>query len=289
LQIVYLQDGNLWSWTELDGNVMLTGTGDLSAVCLSADGQLLAFMRGAEVWTIRMDGADARSLLNLEKEGGLLSFAPDGSILALSTSDHIDLIDLKNSTSSTVLTYPALVNVYYPQVVWSADGTGFKTVLPPAAEAKGQSEFLFVFTSGKKASLARFEMVSADESSPLISPDGGYVIYVAKQEKDKESLFVMDSSGASKPYAEPAQNLHAYGWLPDSTHFLYARDGQQRMLMGTVTGESPVEMVFEKYETIRWIDPAHFLAMRAGNLYVGDINGGNVLVAEDVSDFDFKK
>jgi hypothetical protein len=101
LRVVYLREGNLWLWTEAGGNVMLTGTADLTAMRLSKDGQSLAFMRGPEVWTIRMDGTDARLLVIQDKEGGALSFSPDGSYLAVSTADHIDAIDLKSGTHRT--------------------------------------------------------------------------------------------------------------------------------------------------------------------------------------------
>ena len=69
----------------------LTDTGDMSIICLSDDGQLLAFMRGREVWTVRMDGQDARLLVTQAEAGGKLWFAPNGALLAVSTSDHIDV------------------------------------------------------------------------------------------------------------------------------------------------------------------------------------------------------
>ena len=136
LRVVYIRDGDLWSWTEVGGKAQLTGTGDMSTARLSDDGQLLAFMRGREVWTVRMDGTDARLLTTQGDEGGALWFAPNGSLLAVSTRDHIDVIDLNTSGSNTVVTYPAISQDYYPEVVWSPDAFGFKTVVPPQAETK---------------------------------------------------------------------------------------------------------------------------------------------------------
>ena len=94
LRVIYIRDGNLWSWTETGGSVQLTGTGDMSTARLSDDGQLLAFVRGREVWTVNMDGTGARLLNTLAGEGAALWFAPNKSSLAVSSKDRIDVIDL---------------------------------------------------------------------------------------------------------------------------------------------------------------------------------------------------
>lgn len=288
LEVVYLHDGNLWIWKGAGDNVKLTGTGDISTVRLSGDGQLLAFVRGREVWTIRMDGTDARLHVTQRDEGGALWFAPNGSLLTVSTADHIDVIDLPNATTTTIVAYPAIPDGYYPQVVWSSDLTGFKTVMPPDLETS-QAELLFVLANGTKASLAKFSMVPTSESSPFISPDGGYVIYVAKLSDGKESLYLMDSSGATRPYGESGENIRTYGWLPDSKHFAYAVDNQKRLLIGAVMGDSPVETDVTGYETIRWVDDVHFLAVQENSFYLADTNGGRTLIAEGVSGFDVGK
>jgi hypothetical protein len=286
LQVVYLREGNLWSWTEASDNVMLTGTGDMSTARLSSDSQLLAFMRGLEVWTIRMDGTDARLLVTQKEEGGALWFAPNGSLLAVSTKDHIDVIDLPNATTTTVMTYPAVPDGFYPEIVWSSDSTGFKTVIPPSSE-KGQAEFLFVMTNGTNASLGKFSLASPAESLPFISPDGGYVIYVAKLSDEKESLFLMDSSGATRPYGESAAKIRAYGWLPDSKHFVYAEEHPDQAFLGDVMGSPPTKMDMTGFESIRWLDTERFLAFEDDNLYLGDVNGGKTPIADGVSGFDF--
>jgi len=287
LYVVYLRDGNLWAWTEADNSVLLTDTGDLSAIQLSGVGRLLAFMRGRDVWTVHIDGTGARLLVIQKEIGGALRFSPDGSILAVSTADHIDLIDLVDETAETVLTYSVIPNGYYPEIVWSADSSGFKTIVPSDSE-NGEAEFLFVFPSGTTASLAKFSTVSLHESHPFISPDGGYVIFVANTGDGKNSLFLMDSSGASKPYGEPEDGIRVYGWLPDSKYFVYAQDKQGQLFLGSVTGEPPIVILEGSYETMRWLDAERFLAMQDGDLYLGNISGERLLIANDVSAFDFE-
>jgi hypothetical protein len=284
LRIVYIREGNLWSWTEAGGSVQLTGTGDMSTASVSSDGQLLAFMRGREVWTVRMDGMGARLLSTQANEGGALWFSPDGSLLAISTKDHIDVISLVDATSITVVTYPALPDRYYPEVIWSPDGIGFKTVIPPQTES-GQAELLFVFTNGTVASLAKFSMVNLSESRPHISPDGGYIIYVSKLSEDNESLYLMDSSGATKPYGEPADNIRTYGWLPDSKHFAYGGENLPRAFMGNVGGV-PIELAVTFPLLIRWVDSEHFIALEKGDLELGNKSGTSTPIDSAVQDFD---
>lgn len=285
LRVVYLRDGNLWSWTETGGSSQLTGTGDMSTARLSHDGQLLAFMRGRDVWTVRMDGTDARLWVTLEKEGASLLFAPDTSFLAISTRDHIELVDLTSGNSTRVVTYPAVPDGYYPEVVWTPDASGFKTIIPPQAES-GPAEMLFVFPNGTIASLAKFQMLPLSESAPFISPDGGYVIYAARMSAGKESLYLMDSSGATKPYGESMENVRAYGWLPDSTHFAYGGGNSLGGYMGSVGG-LPTVIPVSLPPKLRWVDANHYLAIDNENLILGDLNGGRIPIDTSVQDYDF--
>ena len=75
LRVAYIREGNLWSWMEAGGSSQLTDTGDMSTLRVSDDGQLLAFMRGNEVWTVRMDGTDARLVDTQTSENGKLWLA----------------------------------------------------------------------------------------------------------------------------------------------------------------------------------------------------------------------
>jgi Tol biopolymer transport system component len=288
LRVVYLKDGNLWSWTEAGGNVLLAGTSDINTIRLSDDGQLLAFLRGPEVWTIHMDGSDARYLVTQKGGGGTLSLSPTGSLLAITTADQIDVIDLSNATATTVVTYPRLSSNYYPEALWSPDGMGFKTIVP-ANSGTGQWQFLFVFANGKTASLATFQMVLPSESPPWISPDGGYVIYVAQLGDGRNSLYLMDSSGATKIFGEPGEHIRALGWLPDSKQFVYQWENQgiKLVLLGGLKDGTPKEVYLKTYETIRWVDAEQFLALDNDSLYLGNNDGGESLIAEGVTDFDF--
>ena len=286
LRIMYLREGNLWSWTETAGSVQLTGTGDISTLRISNDGQSLAYMRGSEVWMIRMDGQNARLLATQKDDVGALWFAPTGSLLAVSTRDHIDVINLQDASFTSAMTYPAIQDNYAPQVIWTPDASGFKTIIPPQTET-GPAEFLFVFTNGTIANLAKFALAPLSESFPYISSDGGYLIYVAKLDDGNESLYLMDSSGATKSYGEAASRVRALGWLPDSKGFAYTFEDSSRTYIGNVN-QPPMEVNLERYQMLRWIDGEHYLGLQDGSLYLGNLNNEKTLIDAQVSDFDFE-
>jgi Tol biopolymer transport system component len=207
--------------------------------------------------------------------------------LAVSTKDHIDVISLEDATSVTVVTYPVLLDGYYPEVVWSPDASGFKTVILPQAN-NNQAELIFAFTDGTVASLAKFTIVPFSESLPYISPDGGYVIYAAKVSDGKESLYLMDSSGATKPYGETADNIRANGWLPDSKHFVYSDEVLSRAFLGDVGGAF-LELTVTFPLMIRWVDAEHYVALENGELMLSNLSGASVQIDSTVFDFDFMR
>jgi len=246
---------------------------------------MLAFLRGLEVWTVNIDGADARLLKTIETDGARLRFAPNNAFLVVSTVDHIEVIDLISMSSTVVVTYPAIPFGYYPEIVWNADALGFKTVIPPQSEA-GQAEYLFVFPDGAVGSLAKFPIASLEASLPYLSPDGGYIIYVANVEADKQALFLMDSSGATRPYSEPAESVRAYGWLSDSKQFVYGEDSTQRVFLGNVASP-PVEVGETFPIMVRWVDSGHYLVLENGELVFSDVNAGSLTIDSNVQAFDF--
>lgn len=285
LQVIFVRDGNLWSWTEASGSVQLSKMGDISTTHLSEDGRMLAFLRGLEVWTVQIDGTDARLLKTIENDGARLMFAPNNAFLAVSTTDHIEVIDLINMSSTVVVSYPAIPIGYYPEIIWTPDALGFKTVIPPQSETD-QAEYLFVFPDGAVGSLAKFSMASLQASLPYISPDGGYIIYVTNMEADKQALFLMDSSGATRPYTEPAVSVRAYGWLTDPKQFVYGEDSKQRVYLGNVAGP-PLEVGETFPVVVRWVDSSHYFSLENGELVFGELDAGRLTIASNVQAFDF--
>ncbi|MFZ5910458.1 MAG: hypothetical protein ACOYYU_10625 [Chloroflexota bacterium] len=285
LQVAYLNGGNVWMWNEA-GARQLTFDGRAVAAALSKDGSLLAFLRGAEVWTVRVDGSSEQLLAALPGDGGSPYFAPNGSLLAVAAPDHIAVLDLNTGSNTTVLAYPAIPG-FIPQVAWAMDSYGFKTVIPTSAEG-GAAQLHYVFPDGNVANLGSLDLAPLGESWPLISPDGGYVIYAARNGEDGRSLMLMDASGATRPYGEPAARIRVGGWYPDSKHFVYISEGTGggALFTGSVDGTPQVGAPFDP-SLGRWVDAGHYLLLENGTLSLGDLGGGKWLIAGGVQEYAF--
>jgi hypothetical protein len=103
LQIAFVKEGNVWLWSEGQDARALTSVGDVGDVRISDDGQVIAFMRGLEMWAVNSDGSDVRTLVSVEDidaltEPGdpdlrLQSFAwvPGKHVVAFNTRVHMEI------------------------------------------------------------------------------------------------------------------------------------------------------------------------------------------------------
>jgi hypothetical protein len=224
-------------------------------------------------------------LATLPGDGGSPYFAPNGSLLAVSTPDHIAVLDLNTGSNTTALAYPAIPG-FTPQVVWATDSYGFKTVIPAGAEG-GAAQLHYVFPDGTTASLGSLDLAPLGESLPLISPDGGYVIYATRQGADGRSLMLMDASGATRPYSELAARIRAGGWYPDSKRFVYLSEGAgSAFFTGSVDGQPQMGAPFDPLLG-RWVDAGRYLLLENGTLSLGDLGGGRWSIASGVQGYAF--
>ncbi len=213
-------------------------------------------------------------------QGGRLAFSPDGQLLAISSREWIDVLDLKTNARQRVVDYPGIANYetdYLPQVVWSPDSSGFKTVIPPAAENGvnlGPALFLYVFPTGTVARLASFDLVPLYEGLPVLSPDGAYILYSAYVEPGHAALHLMDSSGAVRIYSDAGQRVTIFGWAPDAVTFLYGVVPAGGSWLGSVSAPAK-PFPFAAPDTVQWLDSGHFLAIENGTLIIYWLDGRN--------------
>ena len=80
--VAYVQDGNLWAWSEATGqSQVLIDSGDVIRVELSGDGELAAFVRHSyrneqsALWVVGRDGSSPRELISGEALRALLNAA----------------------------------------------------------------------------------------------------------------------------------------------------------------------------------------------------------------------
>ena len=113
LQVAYIKNGNVHIWTEGEGSVALTGTGDTIQVSISEDGQIIAYERRdpddyftSELWAVNTSGpTNARVLVSQAEMDTLKAASPYNNAPGIS----IDLIEWRPKTHDL---YYSTVPVY---------------------------------------------------------------------------------------------------------------------------------------------------------------------------------
>lgn len=143
LHVAYVDDGDLWLWTEAGGNVMLYSGETVGDVVLSPDAELVAFTtidsnyRVLGLWRIRTDGSDQQRLVAgpdfvamsthpdaLGAEPYRMEFRPGTHTLAFNTNlvfegpglliqDDVRLLDMDTGAMSVLLPVGSGGNFYY--------------------------------------------------------------------------------------------------------------------------------------------------------------------------------
>lgn len=229
-------------------------------------------------------------------DGGKLSVSPNGNLVAVSSPDRIDLIDLQTSNRKNLLTYPKIAvyeTDFSPQVVWMPDSSGFKTVIPSQTENGvnlDQARFLYVSLGGVVASLSIFDIVPLYESQLSISPDGGYVLYVWTSADGQRELRLLDSSGAMKAYRKSPQQIRALAWSPDSKRFFYSIGDNYAVYMGGLDDYPVVDL--DASWSAQWVSDQYYILQKgeaAGSgLYLGNLEAEKIYIDQSGNSFDIK-
>lgn len=229
----------------------------------------------------------------LDKDGGIITFSPDGNLLALSSLNSIKVIHADGSNLITALHYPtiSLETGYIPQVVWMENGTGFYTVLPDNSGII--SKYLFVSADGSIN--AQMAELGSDLATPIISPNGLKVAYV-KQTATADELHIIEASTADSIIAsyEAAPMLSLWNWSPDSKRIVFS-NAHPILLMTAGLGIPPTPLTESVSPlSLRWISEDRFIFFLEGELLVGQLDSTKtILVATgfsnqaDASYYDF--
>ena len=219
----------------------------------------------------------------LDEDGGIITFSPDGNLLALSSFIGIKVIHADGSELVTAFQYPAtsLETSYTPQVVWMENGTGFYTLLPDNSGIN--SKLLFVSSDGSiNAQLAKLEM---HMGIPIISPNGLKVAYV-KQTETANELHLIETSTADSIIAsyEGAPLLFLWNWSPDSKRIVFS-NAHPSPLMTAGIGIPPTSLTESVTPfSLRWISEDRYIFFREGELLVGRLdNTETILIATGFS------
>jgi Tol biopolymer transport system component len=238
--------------------------------------------QAAEGLDLHRVDADAPAPQTLLLEGGVITFSPDGRLLALAQTERIHILRADSPALVSALDFPKL-NAhsdwsFYPQVVWLDNSSGFYTVIP--GNIGGLSRFLYVSADGTfTAQLAEFARADPRVGLPLIAPDGSKVAYVTQIDSTLE-VHVIDASTADLTVAThlDAPLIGLWAWSPDSARFAYHTGDPSRLLIaGPNLPSAPLLLDAIASYSLTWVDANRFLYLANGELRLGQV--GNPLLA----------
>ncbi len=213
----------------------------------------------------------------LEKDGGTITFSPDGNLLALSSLNSINVIHADGNDLVTALHYPSisLETGTIPQVVWMENGTGFYTILPD----NNGIDFKYLFVSPDGSISAQLAYLEPDIGTPIISPNGLKVAYVKKTATMHE-LHVVEASTTDTIIAsyEGAPMLLPWNWSPDSQRVVFSNSDPILLLSaGIGIPPSPLTESITPF-SLRWVSADHFIFIREGELLIGQMNNPETII-----------
>ncbi len=230
-------------------------------------------------------------LLSAGAGGGDWTFSPDGQWMTISAGEQIRVIRRDGSEYRPVFSFPFVSTysewVYFPQVVWLSNSSGFYTVIPAPAALENPTEptrFYYVSLSGEPARLAEFVAVPVWEAFPYISPNGAQVLYLRRAGENQE-LHVIDASTADRLYTF-APVLGLMGWNPNSTEFVYYADtpANTRLTQFESAGLPLADSV--QFSGLIWIDTDQYLYLSGNELRLRNVRSGLTQnLAANVSSF----
>jgi dipeptidyl aminopeptidase/acylaminoacyl peptidase len=228
----------------------------------------LGLMLNDDLWLVNADTRERRQLLE-PGDGGMFTFSPDGSRIAVSTPDDISLVDVDGGNRQDgVLTFPRVSTyseyMYYPGPQWSSGSDFLRVVIPPPASLEkpdDPSQVWHIPADGSAASLVG-SFNTAPPFYPVLSPDLEKVAYlrqVGEMADNSRELHIAGADGtADLAYLREA-NLMFSAWSPDSEQFVFMVGDNLRSYLGQV-GMTPAPLTDAVSVTgVRWVNPAHFL------------------------------
>lgn len=246
---------------------------------------------------VAADGGTAPSILEAAGLGGVATFSPNGTMVALAQPTKILLMNTDGSNNHEAITFDLVQTYsewyYIPEVVWFTDSSEFRTVIPAHDALGNPSEgttFWSVPLTGSPANMAGFTALPAFQNAPRISPDGLNVAYMSPNGANSELHLNGFDIGDELFSYYPTDQWGLVGWAPDSNGFVYWSDDVRSLWFGHI-GSAAVRLTDTPHvENLRWIDITHILFTNDNELRLGAPGGASSVIDTGMTDaFDFSR
>jgi hypothetical protein len=253
-------------------------------------------IRGEDIWIyipddVRTLDLDTKQLITLFPvgSGGHFSYSPDGTYLALFTTDSFNVFTSDGKELLGILEgYRAIAfgEYYgYPWPQWSEDSQKLLVAVPAGTDPlsmDAQVDIWEVRVDSSQALLIR--SIQSYRSEVVISPDLQKIAYWRQpnQRSSGRELRIMEVYG-TQDYAFAEGNImERFEWLPNSQRFLFWYSDSWDPWIGHVCQEATRFPGAAIRSDIHWVDVVRYLYLSSSedswNLYLGELGLGEILV-----------
>lgn len=203
--------------------------------------------------------------------GGDFTFSPDGARVAITHATNVNLADADGTHLKADLIKFPLINtaseyLYYPKVVWAADGSAFVVVIPSQEPfTPPTSGGLWRVTSGGTATnLGTIigDFFRTTGGYPLQSPDLAYVAFTRDTSTPNvHDLYIAQTDGGGETKVATG-TITWQGWAPDGQHYLFTQGSPLTLMLGSIGGTpSPIG----PGSNPQWLDASRFVYVGGGS------------------------
>ena len=316
LQVVYINNGNLFLWGEETGTSQLLATGNVIEARLSDDAQLIAFIRQvdefhSEIWAINTDGTGERRLVSVSDvesmlldlspdasgvapqqvtwipgthilafntrqsfmvgfllnddlrtvntdtgeaqtilssgQGGMFTYSPDGSRIAITTPGKLFLVDADGAhRSPDLLSFTEVITSseyrYYPEPVWTSDSSALLIAIPPHDPLAARDQLTYLWripADGGQAVQIGGVPATFFGGGVFFSPDRNQLIYqreVGLPEDNLRELHLAQADLSTDEVLFTAPLLLFQSWAGDSHHYFFSSGDEMQTQIGETGG-----------------------------------------------------
>ena len=216
---------------------------------------------------LELDSAQMTTLF-APGQGGMFSFSPDGSKVALMTPTSLSLANGDGTNrQANIVTFPSIITYseyqFYPNVRWAADGSRLMAAIPsedPMAADPTMTVWQVDAATGAATQLNTYPSnLSLFFAENVISPDLqkiAYLLQVGPAENNIWELHVAMLDG-SQDRALRSGNLRFSAWSTDSKWVTISEDGE--LLNGDANGHFSALADTLPASDASWVDGGRFL------------------------------